>query len=43
MFADSTEVMKKIHGEPDPEPPKGTDEGKPGSINPTRGTPAGTG
>ena len=43
VFADSTEVMKKIHGEPDPEPPKGTDEGKPGSINPTRGTPQGPG
>ncbi|HET9421258.1 MAG TPA: hypothetical protein VFO49_08985 [Nocardioides sp.] len=43
VFADSTEVMKKIHGEPDPEPPKGTDEGKPGSINPTRGIPQGPG
>ena len=43
VYADSTEVMKKIHGEPDPEPPKGTDEGKPGSINPTRGTPQGPG
>ena len=43
VFADSTEMMKKIHGEPDPEPPKGTDEGKPGSINPTRGTPQGPG
>ncbi|HWM75645.1 MAG TPA: hypothetical protein VNQ53_17990 [Nocardioides sp.] len=43
VFADSTEVMKKIHGEPDPEPPKKTGEGKPGSINPTKGIPQGPG
>jgi hypothetical protein len=43
VFADSTEVMKKIHGEPDPEPPQRTGEGKPGSIIPTRGRPQGPG
>ena len=43
VFADSTEVMKKIHGEPDPEKPGPGDDGKPGSINPTKGTPQGPG
>ena len=43
VFSDSTEVMKKIHGEPDPEKPGPGDDGKPGSINPTKGTPQGPG
>jgi len=42
VFADSTEVMKKIHGEPDPvEPPDDDDRVGPGRIDPTTGSPQG--
>ena len=39
IFADSTEVMKKIHGEPDPIIEKKKETGGPGSVTP--GTPQG--